>query len=74
MVLLFKGFLLWFDGLLDYVEVVYNVIGLLLYVELVDVYMNVLNVYDVVWNGFCDVFYCCGDVVGVSWVGRLMFM
>lgn len=58
------------DGSSDHAEAAYNVTGPLPYAESVDVYTNVLNVHDVVWNGFRDVSHCRGDAVGVSRAGR----
>lgn len=68
--LLFKGSPLRPDGSSDHAEAAYNVTGPLPYAESVDVYTNVLNVHDVVWNGFRDVSHCRGDAVGVSRAGR----
>ena len=58
--LLFKGSPLRPAGSSDHAESAHRVGGPALYAESVDVYNNVLNTHDVVWNGFRAVSDCHG--------------
>jgi hypothetical protein len=67
--LLFEGSPLRPPGSSDHAEMAYRVNGPALYAESVDLYSNVLNTHDVVWNGFRAVSECRGDAVGISPTG-----
>jgi hypothetical protein len=67
--LLFEGSPLRPAGSSDHAEMAYRADGPALYAESVDLYSNVLNTHDVVWNGFRAVSECRGDAVGISPTG-----
>jgi hypothetical protein len=64
--MLFEGSPLRPAGSRDHAESSYKFDSQALYAESIDVYENVLNTHDVVWNGFSAVSNCRGDATGVS--------